>query len=146
MKYLFFINLLICSLLLNAQSSLEGKWITIDDQTNKPKSIIELKLVKGKLEGTVVKVYPEKGKPEDPICDLCTDYRKNQKIVGMKVLHGLYKSGDEYKGGEVLDPENGKVYSCKIWMDAGNHNVLNLRGYIGPFYRTQKWIRYQEKT
>jgi uncharacterized protein (DUF2147 family) len=123
------------------QNPFEGKWITIDDNTNKPKSVVELKLVNGKLEGTVVKLYPGPGVSDDKLCDKCTDYRKNKKILGMKILTGLYRSGEEYKGGEIIDPENGKIYSCKMWLDEDDKNKLNLRGYLGPFYRTQQWVR-----
>jgi uncharacterized protein (DUF2147 family) len=143
-RFVLFICLFSIGNLLS-QTSLEGKWITIDDNTKKPKSIIELKLVKGKLEGTILKVYLEKGQPENPLCDKCSDHRKNKPVVGMKVMHGLYRSGNEYKGGEILDPENGKIYSCKLWLEDGNPNKLNLRGYLGPFYRTQQWIKYNEK-
>lgn len=142
----FIAAVLVCFIMpVFAQSDIDGYWVTIDDETNKPKSIVELKVVQGKVEGTIVKLYPRSGRPDDPVCEECEDHRKGKKIVGMKIVEGLYKKGSEYKGGEILDPANGKIYSCKIWLSDSNKNQLNVRGYLGPFYRTQKWIRFTGK-
>ena len=53
------------------------------------------------------------------------------------MILGMEKVGDEYKNGKILDPENGKVYSCKMWLDSNGD--LQVRGYVGIFYRTQTW-------
>jgi uncharacterized protein (DUF2147 family) len=60
------------------------------------------------------------------------------KVIGMEILQDLIKSGTEFTGGHILDPENGKVYRCKLWIEEG---VLKVRGYWGPFFRTQTWKR-----
>ena len=54
----------------------------------------------------------------------------------MEIIKGMKKSGDEYSEGNILDPEVGKIYSCKLWIEG---NDLKVRGYWGPFYRTQTW-------
>jgi hypothetical protein len=37
--------------------------------------------------------------------------------------------------------ENGKIYIVSMWLDSENPNKLNVRGYIGIFFRTQQWTR-----
>jgi uncharacterized protein (DUF2147 family) len=120
-----------------------GNWKTIDDETGKPKSIVNIyKKSDGKLYGKIIKLFREKGEDQDPICDKCTDYRKNKKIIGMVIITGLEKDGDEwYADDAILDPNNGKIYDCKIWLDEDNPDLLQVRGYIGWFFRTQTWER-----
>ena len=76
------------------------------------------------------------------VCDKCTDERKGQKIVGMTIVKGIKKKGDNYEGGEILDPDNGKTYKCKMKLDSTG-NKLEVRGYIGVslFGRSQTWTR-----
>lgn len=122
---------------------ISGQWKTIDDETGKAKSIVQIyKKTDGKLYGKIVKLFREKGEDPDPICDDCTDYRKNKKIIGMEIITGLEQDGNEwYADDAILDPANGKIYDCKIWLEPSDNSVLNVRGYIGWFFRTQTWHR-----
>jgi uncharacterized protein (DUF2147 family) len=121
-----------------------GKWTTIDDETGKKKSIVELYKVDGKLFGKIVSLYPREGREDNPKCKKCTDDRKDKPIVGMNIVRGLTWNGSEWAEGSILDPEKGKIYAVKIWIDAEDNNYLNVRGYIGIFFRTQRWIRVVE--
>jgi uncharacterized protein (DUF2147 family) len=123
-----------------SQNSVTGKWKTIDDDTNKPKSIVEITEKNGVLYGRIIKLFRETGEDPDPICDKCPsdDDRHNKKVIGMEIINGLKKDDDEYSGGTILDPADARVYRCKIWL---NGNDLMVRGYWGPFYRTQTWKR-----
>ncbi len=124
-----------------AQSVL-GKWKTIDDETGKPKSIVLIYKKDGKLYGKIEKLFREPDQEQDPICEVCPGKRKNQKIIGMDVITGLKASGSEWKGDDgILDPNNGKLYDCKLWLDEDNSDKLQVRGYIAFFYRTQVWHR-----
>ena len=118
-----------------------GKWITIDDETNKKKSVVELYKVDGKMYGKITYLYPREGREDNPKCTKCTDDRKNQPLVGLQIVRNLKWDGAEWEGGTIVDPENGKLYTVKIWLDPSNSNTLNVRGYIGPFFRTQTWVR-----
>lgn len=131
--------LLMCTQLM-AQSPL-GKWKTIDDVTGKPKSIVEIYEYQGKIYGRIIKLFREPNEDQDPICDKCTDYRKNKKIMGMNVISGLTKKGTEWSGGEIMDPKTGKIYSCYITMEGADK--LKVRGYLGVSVlgRTQYWTR-----
>lgn len=117
-----------------------GKWKTIDDSTGEPRSIVDVYERGGKVYGKITKLYRKPGEDPDPVCDDCeTDNpRFMKKIIGMEIMEGLVKDDQEYGGGFILDPENGKIYRCKIWVE---DNQLKVRGYIGPFYRTQNWLK-----
>jgi len=128
------------SLNLSAQS-ITGTWKTIDDETGKEKSEVAIwKSKDGFFYGKIMKIY-EKAK-QNNTCTACekTDPRYDKKIVGMKILTKLkkVKGKNMWEDGKILDPNNGKIYKCKLWIEGKD---LKLRGYIGPFYRTQTWKR-----
>lgn len=119
-------------------AQIEGKWKTIDDETGKAKSIVEIfKKPNGKYYGKIVQLLI---KPENNNCVNCKDDRKNKPVLGLEIIRGLSKDGDEYDGGTITDPKNGKTYKCTITRDG---NKLNVRGYIGfsLIGRTQTWVK-----
>ena len=120
--------------------SISGTWKTIDDKTGKQRSIVEIFERNGKVFGKIIKIFPAAGEEPDPVCEECPedDARYNKKIIGMEIIKDMQKSGSEYSEGNILDPEEGKVYKCKLWLEG---NELKVRGYWGPFYRTQTWTR-----
>lgn len=122
--------------------SVMGKWKTIDDETGDERSIVDIYEKSGKVYGKVVKLFRVPGEDPDPVCNECddSDDRFNKKIIGMEILRDMERSGDEYSGGNILDPKNGRVYRCSIWVEGSE---LKVRGYWGPFYRTQTWQRAQ---
>jgi uncharacterized protein (DUF2147 family) len=142
MKQILFVLALFASMNSFAQTCV-GKWITIDDETNKKKSIVELYKVDGKLYGKIIYLFPREGREENPKCKKCTDDRKDQPLVGLQIVRSLKWDGEEWEGGTIVDPENGKVYTVKMWLEEGNANLLNVRGYVGPIFRTQKWVRVE---
>lgn len=140
-KKVFFTLLLLASAFVANSQTCSGKWTTIDDETGKKKSIVELYKSDGKLYGKITYLYPREGREENPKCTKCTDDRKNKPLVGLQIVRGCKWDGTEWEGGTIVDPENGKVYTVKIWLDENNPNKLNVRGYIGIFFRTQTWER-----
>ena len=125
-----------------AQTSIIGKWKSVDDNTGDPRSIVEISEREGKIYGKIIKLFPKPEEDPDPVCDKCSpeDPRFNKKIIGMEIIKEMSHDDDEYSGGSILDPEVGKVYRCKVWLEAGK---LKVRGYLGPFYRTQTWLKTQ---
>lgn len=121
----------------NAQS-IVGKWKTIDDETGKEKSIVEIFMKDGKAYGKVIKLFRTPEEDQDPICNVCEDYRKGKKIIGMTIITDMVKDDDEWEGGEILDPNNGKIYDCKLWVEDGN---LHVKGYVAFFFKTQTWLK-----
>jgi uncharacterized protein (DUF2147 family) len=119
-----------------------GRWTTIDDATKKPKSVITLYEENGKLYGKVEKILREPSEDQNPLCDKCEGALKGKPILGMVILRDLEKDGDEWSGGKILDPANGKTYKCTIAVEDGGKK-LKVRGYIGLSLigRTQYWTR-----
>lgn len=143
MKWYLSLALTLLVTVAKAQSCV-GTWITIDDETGKKKSKVELYKKDGKLYGKIVYLYPREGREENPKCTKCTGDRKNQPLIGLQIVRGLEWDGSEWEDGTICDPENGKIYTCSIWLDEENKDRLHVRGYVGPFFRTQTWIRVKE--
>ncbi|MDA3879016.1 MAG: DUF2147 domain-containing protein [Prolixibacteraceae bacterium] len=128
-----------------ANSNVTGKWRTIDDNTGEVKSIVEITKKDGKLYGKIIQLFNEDPN-YDPLCTECKGKLKNKKILGMQIIKGLEFKDDRWVGDDgILDPDNGKIYDVKIWVDEENDNKLNVRGYIAFLYRTQTWVREIEK-
>jgi uncharacterized protein (DUF2147 family) len=118
-----------------------GLWKNIDDETKQPKALIRIVEQGGALVGRIEKILTDKA---DAVCEKCSDDRKGKPVQGMTILTGLKKDGDEWNGGEILDPNNGKVYKAKVKLaDAGRK--LDVRGFVGIALvgRTQTWVREQ---
>ncbi len=117
-----------------------GLWKTIDDETGKARSYVKIyKAKNGMYYGKITKLLNRTAdEDKDPYCKVCPeeDYRHGQRVIGMKIISKMKKSGDTYEGGTILDPKSGKIYTCKFWAEGGD---LKVRGYIGFLYRTQTW-------
>ena len=125
-----------------AQATPAGLWRTIDDETKQERSLVRITEVGGVLTGKVEKVTdPTK---QDSTCDKCSDARKDQKVIGMTIVEGVKKNPDEayWDGGTILDPNNGKLYKVRMTPKDGG-KALEVRGFIGPFYRNQQWLRVE---
>jgi uncharacterized protein (DUF2147 family) len=126
-----------------AQNTPVGKWHSIDDKTKEIKSEITITESGGMLTGKVSKLLRKDAK-QDAVCDECKDARKGQPMLGLEIIRGAKKEANEdvWAGGKILDPENGKEYSLKLTPQDGG-KALAVRGSIGPFGRTQTWVRVQ---
>ncbi len=146
MKHLITMCFAFVSLCASAQMTPVGLWHTIDDETKQPKGEIRITDSNGVLSGIVVRALKEDPKAK-AVCDLCKDDRKDQKIIGMQILRNLTREGKETEylwggKGTILDPNNGKVFDVRMVPIEGGKR-LQVRGYIGPFYRTQFWERVE---
>lgn len=128
-----------------AQMTPVGMWHSIDDKTGEAKAEIQIVDKDGALSGRVVKSLRNDPNAKKT-CEDCKDDRKGQAIIGMEIIRGVKpdSSGENLwaSGGKILDPENGKEYTVKMVPLEGGKK-LQVRGYIGPFYRTQVWSRVQ---
>ncbi|MCC4631744.1 MULTISPECIES: DUF2147 domain-containing protein [Xanthomonas] len=131
------------SLLAQAADSPVGRWKTIDDETGKPKSVVQIEqAANGTLSGKVVEILQSNNGP-NPMCDKCDGALKGKPIKGMTILWGLKADGTAvWDGGSVLDPAKGKTYKAKITLTEGGKK-LQMRGYVGieALGRTQTWVR-----
>jgi len=141
-------SLLIVSLLLLSGQifgqTVAGKWRTIDDKTGKQKSIVQLEIRGDQLWGKVIETWADDGvTPTDKLCDKCTGSLKNKRVHGMYIITGLTQSDKIWQGKKgILDPNNGKNYDVKIWLE--DPNTLAVRGSIGPIGRKQTWTRVKD--
>ena len=116
-----------------------GTWKTIDDETKQAKSLVEIsEAPNGELSGKVIKLF---NNPE-AVCDKCDGAQKGKPIVGLTIMTGLKKDGDDWENGKILDPKSGKVYSAKAKLIEGGKK-LEVRGFLGISLlgRTQVWER-----
>lgn len=123
-----------------------GYWQTIDDVTNKPKSILQITMQKNNtIMGRVIKIFPRPGYDQNEVCSACQGRLKNKPIVGMVVMYGLKRSEsnpNQWTGGSIMDPLNGKTYHCNLELISGGRQAT-VRGFIGLplFGRSQTWNR-----
>ncbi len=118
-----------------------GQWRTIDDNDGQEKSVVEIYEQGGKIFGKIVSLREpndENGKPKT--CTKCVGADKDKPIIGLVIIRDLVQDGDEYTGGTIMDPNNGKVYKCKLKVEG---NKLKVRGFIGfsAIGRTQTWLK-----
>ncbi len=130
-------GLLIC-FCANAQD-IFGKWKTINSHTGEVRSIVEVFQKNGKVFGKVIRIMDEEDK--NNLCTECEGENKNKKIEGLVLMKDFEKDGERYVDGKITNPDNGKVYRSKIWLDKNNPDILKIRGYIGFFYKTMEWQR-----
>lgn len=122
--------------------TVEGQWVTFNEQTGAPLSVVEISRRGQTIEGRVAEILLAPHQGEDPVCTRCGGDRKGKKVIGMNILWGFVVRKGSWTTGSILDPETGDVYSGKFWMV--NDSTLQVRGYGGPFdlfYRTQTWKR-----
>lgn len=116
-----------------------GLWRSIDDETGQAKSLIRIEESGGTFSGRIEKILTDK---PDAVCDRCTDERKGRPVLGMTIITGMKRNGEQWDGGNILDPNNGKVYRSRMKLLDGGRR-LEVRGYIGAplFGRSQTWLR-----
>jgi uncharacterized protein (DUF2147 family) len=124
-----------------AQASPVGLWRSIDDRSGEPKAEIRIAEQGGALSGRIERSLRKDAKP-GAVCEECTDERKGRPIAGLEIIRGGARAeGKEvWENSRILDPENGKEYRATLTPVDGGAK-LQVRGYLGPFWRTQTWLR-----
>ena len=124
----------------DAPASPFGLWKTIDDHTGKPRALVRIYQQDGELFGKI-----EHGFAPDAAtkaCDACKDERHGQPMTGLVIIRHLKADGDGWGGGDILDPDTGTVYRCKLHLENGGATLV-VRGFIGfsLLGRSQIWLR-----
>jgi len=117
-----------------------GRWRTVDDATGKVKSIVAIREENGKLYGTIEELFDPP--VPHPTCYLCTGDLKDRPLVGLQILWDFVPDGNQWSGGQVLDPETGKIYRASLALEDGGKK-LRLHGYflVTLLGRTEHWLR-----
>ncbi|MEO8296462.1 MAG: DUF2147 domain-containing protein [Burkholderiales bacterium] len=126
-----------------AQATPVGLWRTIDDDGKTEKSLVRITEQGGVLSGKVEKITDPAKQAE--LCSECRDDRKGKPMLGLEIIRGVRQNTDDkalWDGGEITDPNNGKSYRVRLQPQEGGKQ-LQVRGYIGPFYRNQTWLRVE---
>ncbi len=118
-----------------------GLWKTIDDNTGEAKSIVEIYSRDGMVYGKIVDILNPDDR--DKTCIYCEGDEKNQPLIGLDIIKNMQWDDDRYEDGTIFDPEKGKTYNAKLWVDEQDANVLKVRGYIAFLFRTQEWQRHE---
>lgn len=121
--------------------SVLGKWKTIDDETGEAKSIVEIYEQNGKVYGKIADILNPARK--NALCEKCEGADKNKPVLGLVIIKDMEKSGKYYKEGTIFDPEKGKEYTCRLYVDPETPNTLQVRGYISFLYKSQYWKRVE---
>ncbi len=141
-----FLTILSTLIILNVNGqNIIGKWKMVGMKSGKERSLIHVYEEDGLYYGKIIEVYPNEDEDQNPICDKCTDDRKDMPLVGMNIITGLEYSGrtGEYRGGQILDPATGAVYDCKAWL--GKDGYLRIRGYMFFIGKTYILPKYSEE-
>ena len=137
-KLYFLLASLVMSACLWAQTPILGEWITVDDNTGKEMSVVNIyKASNGMYYGQIIQLFDE----PNAVCVECTGEDHNKPIVGLTIIRDMQLKDGELRGGKVLDPDNGKFYYAKVYLKNGK---LILRGSLdkaGLLGRSQTWIR-----
>ena len=125
-----------------SERSPAGLWKTIDDRTHKPRGTIRIFEENGVLRGRIESSFNPAERNER--CNKCSGDRRGAPVIGLEVMRGLIRHGAEYDGGEILDPETGFIYRCKLALSSSGDKLF-VRGYLGLsiFGRTQTWVRME---
>jgi uncharacterized protein (DUF2147 family) len=117
-----------------------GLWKTVDDATGNAGALVRIYEKDEKLFGRIEKLF--KAEAENQVCTACKDQRKNQPIIGLIIIRNIEQEGDAYGGGDILDPDSGSVYRCKMHLEQQGTRLI-VRGFIGFSFigRSQTWQR-----
>ncbi|MEO6690941.1 MAG: DUF2147 domain-containing protein [Saprospiraceae bacterium] len=139
MKFIYILlSLTLVQSLTEQQDKFLGKWKTIDDTDGKTKSIVELYLKSNKLFGKVIELLPD---ATASICNNCPGDKAGKSLIDMDIIWNMEPNKLQWKGGQIVDPKDGKVYSCQLSLETPD--LLKVCGYIGfsLFRRSQFWQR-----
>jgi uncharacterized protein (DUF2147 family) len=117
-----------------------GEWKTFDDKTGQPRAVVRIYEQDGKLFGKIESSFTPGA--EHRVCAVCSDERKDQPMIGLIIIRNMTRTDEGYAGGDILDPESGSVYRCKLHVESAGAKLL-VRGFIGISLlgRTQTWER-----
>jgi len=120
---------------------LAGLWMIRDERTGEPRALVRIDRQGDEYRGII-----EKGlrgpNAESSYCDKCKGALRGKPLLGMTILRGVKQQGEAYGDGEILDPDSGKVYDCRLSLQKEGQQ-LQVRGFIGTplIGETRIWYR-----
>lgn len=135
-----------------SKENVSGYWKTFNIKSKQPEAIVKIYARGGLLYGKIIELSQEKINELKrinefpPKCRKCKGKFKDQDIIGLNFVYDLKNEGNIWVDGKIIDPETGKIYKAKIWVDSKDSKKLMVRVYLGPFYKTQIWKRVDNKS
>lgn len=119
-----------------------GLWVTVDDKTGARRSHVRITESNGALGGRIEQIL--EADKRNANCLKCTGSKKNQPVLGMVIIEGVRHNAaaGHWESGSILDPNDGKVYRVRL-TPKNDGRTLEVRGYLGPFFRNQYWVRLE---
>lgn len=128
-----------------AQTPILGEWVTVDDATGEQWAVVTIYQADNHLYyGKITTVLYQTDNPEELLCTQCKGEDHRRPMEGLTIIRDMKLSDGELRGGHVLDPNNGKFYYGKIYLNKQGNLVL--RGSLdkaGILGRSQTWLRRQ---
>lgn len=139
MKHVFLIISIACLAIVGqAQNSIVGDWMTVDDKTGDNYSIVRIyQGDDGLYYGKIAKILMG---PQDAVCTKCVEEDHNKPILNLVIIRGMHMEKGELRGGKVLDPNEGKFYYGKIYLKNGKLILRGSLDKLGVFGRNQTWV------
>ncbi len=119
-----------------------GDWTTYNDAGTEAQSVMRITERDGVLQGRIVRLLPTAAYPSPQFrCDDCRGTYQGADLRTVPIIQGMTWQGDEFSGGRLTDPTNGKTYRGVLRLDGPDR--LRVRGYVGvrALGRTQVWRR-----
>ena len=116
-----------------------GLWQPLDS-SGKPLGLIRIFESNGLYYG---RIEPSSADDDrNARCTRCSGDRHDQPIIGLLLLRHLRPRNGEYVGGDILDPDTGRIYDCTLRLTDGGHQLI-MRGFLGfsLLGRSQTWRR-----
>jgi uncharacterized protein (DUF2147 family) len=125
-----------------AEPTAVGLWEQVDEKTGKPESWFKITERNGVYQGNIVKIFFKPGEDENWVCEKCEGDERGKPVLGLALIKGMQRKGDDYENGTIMDPRDGSVYRALMKLVDGGQK-LEVRGYLGIslFGRTQTWNR-----
>ncbi|HVS27590.1 MAG TPA: DUF2147 domain-containing protein [Burkholderiales bacterium] len=141
-RAVFGLALLAC-MPVNSGQTPAGVWKIVDERTGQPNALLRIAETGGRIEGKFEKIFFQPGDDPNPRCEKCEGANKNRPLLGMTILWGQQKQGNEYTG-RILNPDSGEIYQCKLILDEDGRK-LKVHGYVWVplFGQTQTWLRVE---
>lgn len=123
------------------KNGLITNWITVSDKTHDHSGIIKIYEEHGKIFGKIVKIFEGGDRNPNGRCEKCPLPFKNKPLVGLTFLWDFIpKTSHSWQKGKILDVKSGRIYEGTLLLSK-DEKTLQVRGYWGPFFRTQVWLR-----
>lgn len=121
------------------EDAILGKWMV-----EAKDCIIEIYKKEGKFYGKIVWLKEPNDKNGKPVKDRGNPdpALQDRTILGLEMIYGFVYKDEAWKEGRIYNPENGKVYYCKLSLNKDGN--LKLRGSLdksGLLGQTQIWTR-----